>query len=499
MLPRLVVLAAAAILVSGQLEYALPPALQAAQDSTSSIVVSEYISNYTDASSIVQTASIVDQKTGAPSDDTLPGLPQASTKLTALDGQLMDGNIPTVETSTSGLGPTRRLADDYELVFSGTQDGVPDAAIEGTAYLTFYLVPNTTYDAGLDACFAYCDGTAGCVFFNIYRELNNPYLDFVFAEQSNLKCVLYGDVHTAAEKTNSGGVTQHDALLPSMHSVIESSTGYALRPVEQPADPEGYKLAFGPLSAANNAPGYMGFAFISTYDVAACAALCNTRGADPAGGACKFFNIWRAVIHGNPTTYTCAMYSAATNASTATNTGQGDLQVTLSRGYARISYIIDGTFEDYVCDDQSVFCFSERAPGWIGSSSSSTGHFDATIFHYAPYAHTGSSVALLGSAFGSDPFPGLLRSALAIAGLTRGRTYVLGFFHSSTYSGFQLEQNSFVSVWWGGSWVGNVTVGYSSWGYFEFKVTAGKNNTLAFIGGQAPAYDFIDDVNLFLI
>ena len=53
----------------------------------------------------------------------------------------------------------------------------------------------------------------------------------------------------------------------------------------------------------------MGFAFLDQYDVSACAVLCNTRGADPMGGTCKFFNIWRALVNGIPTTYTCSMVS----------------------------------------------------------------------------------------------------------------------------------------------------------------------------------------------
>jgi hypothetical protein len=53
----------------------------------------------------------------------------------------------------------------------------------------------------------------------------------------------------------------------------------------------------------------MGFAFLDQYDVSACAALCDKRGADGVGGVCQFFNIWRAVVNGVPTTYTCSMVS----------------------------------------------------------------------------------------------------------------------------------------------------------------------------------------------
>jgi len=53
----------------------------------------------------------------------------------------------------------------------------------------------------------------------------------------------------------------------------------------------------------------MGFAFIDRYDVDACAELCNTRGPDGNGGACQYFNIWRALVDGIPTTYTCSFVS----------------------------------------------------------------------------------------------------------------------------------------------------------------------------------------------
>ncbi len=53
----------------------------------------------------------------------------------------------------------------------------------------------------------------------------------------------------------------------------------------------------------------MGFVFIDKYDVGACAELCNARGPDGNGGACQYFNIWRAVVKGVPTTYTCSFVS----------------------------------------------------------------------------------------------------------------------------------------------------------------------------------------------
>ncbi|KAJ7813641.1 hypothetical protein B0H13DRAFT_2141735 [Mycena leptocephala] len=488
--PRLLALAVAALRVSAQ--YSLPPALQAAQDSANS--TPDVPSNLTDIATILQTAGVVDQYRGAPTDSTRPGLSPPPTMMTALDGKITLSTIPD-SNSTAPYGAGRRDVSDYELIFDGTATN--DAAVQGTAYLTFTLVSNTSFEQGKCECLDFCDKTEGCVFVNLYYEFNNTLLDFVFPEKSNLRCVLFGDVHTAAEKTDYGN--RYLAAQPSEGASIQNSSGYASLAVMEPTAPEGYTLVFGPVSAANNAPGYMGFAFLDKYDPSACATLCNQRGPDPVGGACKYFNIWRAVVRGRPRTYTCAMYSAPTDASTAVNTGQGSVEVTLSRGYARISHIADGDFEAYTCGNNDTFCFAEQGPGWVGTSSVG-GYFDATVFHYAPYAHGGAGVGLLGCAYGRDPQPGTLTPS-SLGRLARGRKYVVQFFHSSTYSGEELEEPSFVEVWWNGEVVGIVRVGYSPWTYFEFTVIAlgGGNDTLLFKGGKAPAYDFIDDVCLFLL
>lgn len=88
------------------------------------------------------------------------------------------------------------------------------------------------------------------VFANLFYEFNNPGLD---AAGSNLKCAVYGDIHTAAEKTNKGG--QQLAALPAGTTYIQQSSGYSSGSLVSPAPPEGYDLVFGPTNGANNAPG----------------------------------------------------------------------------------------------------------------------------------------------------------------------------------------------------------------------------------------------------
>lgn len=91
------------------------------------------------------------------------------------------------------------------------------------------------------------------VFANLYYEFDNELLDFVFGEKSNLKCALYADTHTAAEKTNFGG--QQSEPSPAPLTYIRQSSGYSSKTLVSPTDPSGYELVFGPTNGANNAPG----------------------------------------------------------------------------------------------------------------------------------------------------------------------------------------------------------------------------------------------------
>ncbi|KAJ4487605.1 hypothetical protein J3R30DRAFT_3654104 [Lentinula aciculospora] len=445
----------------------------------------------TDASSIDSTAHQVNQKAGAPP-DAPPNQPVSNTTLTALDGDLVNATIPVsrrgLSDSASQSHLMRRNNSNYELVFWGTGTGPDDrdASIEGTAYLTYTVVSNATYD--IDDCLAQCDSVSGCVFVNLYYEFWNPLLDFVFSQHSNLKCALYGDVHSAAEKTNFGG----QALYPSPGplDLIQQSSGWAAKSLVDPPTPPGYSKTFGPTNGANNAPGYMGFAFIDKYDVQACADLCNTRGADPVGGACEYFNIWRATVDGIPTTYTCSMYYIPSDNSTAVNFGQGDL-------LKRDNLIIDGGFEGYSCgtSGEAPFCFTPGYSAWQGTSPPN-GNLDASIFDYPPYAHTGDSVALLGSAYGSDNLPGTLAPTVPIV-TQPGQSYTLQFFHSSFYSGEEAEAPATLEIIWNGESVDTIHPGFSQWAGHQYVVTAQGNDLLQFVGGAAPAYVFIDDVSLF--
>ncbi|KAJ7477982.1 hypothetical protein B0H11DRAFT_1285386 [Mycena galericulata] len=258
------------------------------------------------------------------------------------------------------------------------------------------------------------------------------------------------------------------------------------------ATPDGYQFVFGPTGGANNAPGYMGFVLLDTYDVNKCASYCNSRGADSVGGVCQYFNIWQAVDNGVPTSTTCSMYYLPTNASTADNQGQGNLKVIDSRGYSRISILRDGGFEGYnPCND---FCFTASYDNWIGTSSVN-GTLDASVFDYTPYARTGHSSALLGAAYGGDPFPGTLTPAAPLK-TKSGKSYVVQAFMASAFSGEESEASAHVNISWNGAVVGSVS-GYSLYVPVQVPVVATGDDVLAFTGGAAPAWTFIDDVTIF--
>jgi len=445
----------------------------------------------TDVKAIDSTVLAVNQKGGA-NDNTPPNQPVPETTVTAVDGQVLT-NQTTVSSAPTTLGSfqnsstvTKRQDSGYEEVFTGSVSG-PDGSVEGTAYLTYTVLPNSTYD--INDCLAFCDSVTQCVFANLYYEFNNDLVDSN-NNPSNLKCALYGDTHTAAEKTNLGG--QQLLPPPAGLTYITNSTGWASNRLVEPAVPLGYKYVFGPVDGANNAPGYMGFAFLDQYDVSACAVLCNTRGADPMGGACQFFNIWRALVNGIPTTYTCSMYYVPADQSTATNYGQGDLTVTYSRGYQRVSVLPDGGFEDFNCGDM---CYASSSSTWSGLSPSG-GDLDAALITHQPWAHSGNSFGWLGSIINADELSGKLTPVNPLNTIP-GSSYTITFFHASAYSGETDEANAFVDIMWNDQIITTIRPGYSDWAYHEFPVTANGNDVLAFHGGLPPAFSWVDDIYVF--
>jgi len=122
----------------------------------------------TDTQTIVAAVSNVDQKSGA-AIGASPDQPVANTGVTAVDGSFTAAGSGSNSSTTAGRsfskrwkGFSRRSPADYQLVFSGTGTGPDDrdASIQGTAYLTYSLVSNSTYD--VDDCLNKCDQVDTC-------------------------------------------------------------------------------------------------------------------------------------------------------------------------------------------------------------------------------------------------------------------------------------------------------------------------------------------------
>jgi hypothetical protein len=189
-------------------------------------------------------------------------------------------------------------------------------------------------------------------------------------------------------------------------------------------------------------------------------------------------------------------YYLPTDASTATNTGQGGLVVTNSRGFKRHSVLSDGGFEGTPCPGQD-FCFLESTPTWIGTSPPG-GFEDALFFFFKPYTHSGNGVVTLGSGTGLDPLSGTITPRLPLPTIP-GRSYQLQFFHNSNFNSGLNEEFSTLTVMWNDDTVFQLNLGATPWLFFKTVVTAQGNDILQFTGGSYPSYDLLDDINVFLL
>ncbi|RDB25603.1 hypothetical protein Hypma_006448 [Hypsizygus marmoreus] len=265
---------------------------------------------------------------------------------------------------------------------------------------------------------------------------------------------------------------------------------------------EGYTQVFGPQKGATGDHGFMDYKNLTSYDVEACATFCNEQPADHNGGACRFFNIysWEIQANDESSVVKCSMYFDVSDASEATNFGEPDGSIVNSKGYRRKSLLPDGGFENFNCPagPDSDFCWTNKTSTWTGISS---GPFtDASIFYYRPsgdsqpYARSGSRVGVLGEVTQRDDLPGTLRTANPLDTIA-GKQYVITFFHRSWFS--DGDDLGFVEVRWNEDVVLANQQGTSDWTYHEVPVTAAGEDVLEFHGGKAPAWSFIDDVDVF--
>lgn len=112
----------------------------------------------TDFTTIFDAVYNVNQKSGAPV-DALPNQPIPATSVTVVDGSQTN---TTVSKRGERVLYNKRDINDYTTIFTGSGTGPNDrdASIEGTAYLTYTLVSNDTYN--VNDCLRYCDSVQGC-------------------------------------------------------------------------------------------------------------------------------------------------------------------------------------------------------------------------------------------------------------------------------------------------------------------------------------------------
>ncbi|KAF8951215.1 hypothetical protein BDZ97DRAFT_1032046 [Flammula alnicola] len=267
-----------------------------------------------------------------------------------------------------------------------------------------------------------------------------------------------------------------------------------------PATPDSFNFVFGPTNGATGAPGFMGFTLIDDYNVETCAQLCKSRDPDASGGACQFFNIWLAIENGTATQTTCAFYFLPTDISTATNLGTDQLQVSESRGYARITLIPDGGFEGFtcVCCPGHPFCSTTSYAAWTVLTDSVAG--SPTEILRLTGTHTGFVFATLG--FFSAGNPGLLAPTAQPLATIAGKVYVITLFlRVIGVASDGVTPATGFGVMWNGAVVFTPKAVENNWNFYQVQVTAIGNDQVVFKDdrdNQGLSSSELDDVFLFL-
>jgi hypothetical protein len=137
----------------------VPPTQQGSPNATTSAITPPTPDN----NLIAQTASQVDQKT-APPVDVPPNADIPPTSVTAIDGTVTNTTIAAVSAANStrrrDVGRLGKRQSGFEKIFDGLPAGQHDASIQGTAYLTYTVVNNATYN--VQACLDWCAGIDEC-------------------------------------------------------------------------------------------------------------------------------------------------------------------------------------------------------------------------------------------------------------------------------------------------------------------------------------------------
>jgi hypothetical protein len=76
---------------------------------------------------------------------------------------------------------------------------------------------------------------------------------------------------------------------------------------------------------------------------------------------------------------------------------------------------------------------------------------------------------------------------------------VICVFIANAFSGRDDEAGAYVDILWNGVVVLSIRSGYTNWKFSSVSVDGVGNDVLAFHGGQAPAWSFLDDIAVYQI
>lgn len=94
--------------------------------------------------------------------------------------------------------------------------------------------------------------------------------------------------------------------------------------------------------------------------------------------------------------------------------------------------------------------------------------------------------------------PGTLTPAKPLETVA-GQAYTITFFQASAFSGPEGEAPAIIEILWNGDVVSTIKPGFSDYKFYSFNVVGAGYDVLAFHGGAAPAWIFIDDIAVYQI
>ncbi|KAJ7690915.1 hypothetical protein B0H14DRAFT_3175732 [Mycena olivaceomarginata] len=402
---------------------------------------------------IAQTVGQVDQKT-APPVDAPPNADVPPTGVTAIDGTITNSTIAEVSAGNSArrrnAGRFGKRQSGFKKIFDGKPADQKDASIEGTAYLTYTVVPQL--DLQRDACLNWAAKIDGCVFVNLYYEFNNDPSSTMSSARS-----------LTSKKTNFGG----QAILPSSRQRAGPSDLYhskqRLRASTASSTPTRLmvmSLSSGLLVVPTTLPGTWASLSIEKYDVDACAALCN------------------GLLPSSPMNPPPSIRPRRPR--------RDPLPRIPPQGPAHRR-----RFEGYT-PPAATYASPPRTS--TGSAPAPLAATSTPRSSSSPTTHT-TATALPSSARPSRRQQGWHPRARSGTPHDAGAHYVVQAFVSSAFSGPDLEAAAKIEILWNGQSVASKTGFTSGYVFVEASVVAAGNDKLSFAAALRLRWTFIDDVH----